>query len=49
MTVCVTASAQAPGIACEDVLKGLFEMVAVDHNGLPAAIAHSYLNQETLP
>jgi acyl-CoA hydrolase len=47
MTVCVTALAQLPGIPPEEVLKGFFEMVAVDTSGRPVAITHSYLDQET--
>ena len=47
MTVCVTGLADQPGIAPEEVLKGLFEMVAVDAAGRPAAIERSYRNPET--
>lgn len=47
MTVCVTGLADLPGIPAEEVLKGLFEMVAVDANGRPAPIHCSYINQET--
>lgn len=49
MTVCVTGLADQPGIPPEEVLKGVFEMVAVDAAGRPVAIACSYRNQETLP
>lgn len=47
MTVCVTALADQPGVPAEDVLKGVFEMVAVDAKGRPAAIDRSYLDKET--
>ncbi|GAA4006594.1 acyl-CoA thioesterase [Comamonas faecalis] len=47
MTVCVTALADQPDIPPEEVLKGLFEMVAVDAAGRPVAIECSYRNQET--
>ncbi len=47
MTVCVTGLADQPGIPSEEVLKGVFEMVAVDAAGRPVAIACSYRNQET--
>ncbi|QIL79649.1 acyl-CoA thioesterase [Diaphorobacter sp. HDW4A] len=47
MTVCVTGLADLPGIPPEEVLKGIFEMVAVDIQGRPVAIHCSYLNQET--
>jgi acyl-CoA hydrolase len=33
----------------EDVLKGVFEMVAVDATGRPVALSTSHLNQETTP
>ena len=47
MTVCVTGLADSPGIPVEEVLKGVFEMVAVDAAGRPAAIDRSYLDKET--
>ena len=47
MTVCVTGLCQAPGVPADEVLKGVFEMVAVDAAGRPVAIACSYRNQET--
>ena len=47
MTVCVTGLADLPGIPAEEVLKGVFEMVAVDAAGRPVAIECSYRNQET--
>ena len=47
MTVCVTGLADQPGVPPEEVLKGVFEMVAVDAAGRPVAIACSYRNQET--
>ncbi|MBS0450601.1 MAG: acyl-CoA thioesterase [Proteobacteria bacterium] len=46
MTVCVTASADRPGVPAKEVLKGVFEMVAVDVNGRPARINRSHLNKE---
>ncbi len=47
LTVCVTGLADSPGIPCEEVLKGVFEMVAVDAAGRPVAVEYSYLNQES--
>lgn len=47
MTVCVSGLADAPGIPTEEVLKGAFEMVAIDAAGRPAAIDRSYLDKET--
>jgi len=47
MTVCVTGSAWVPGTPEEPVLKGVFEMVAVDSNGRPVAIDRNHLNKET--
>ncbi|WP_404299170.1 acyl-CoA thioesterase [Alicycliphilus denitrificans] len=47
MTVCVTGLAELPGLPAEEVLKGMFEMVAVDSASRPIAIHCSYLNQET--
>lgn len=47
MTVCVTGLAQLPGTPAEEVLKGVFEMVAIDAAGRPAAIDRSYLDKET--
>lgn len=46
MTVCVTGLSETPGTPPEEVLKGVFEMVAVDGAGRPAAIDRSYLNKE---
>ncbi|SDZ15086.1 Acyl-CoA hydrolase [Variovorax sp. YR266] len=46
MTVCVTGLADVPGVPAEEVLKGVFEMVAVDAAGRPAAIDRSYLDKE---
>ena len=46
MTVCVTGLADQPGIPPEEVLKGVFEMVAVDGKGRPKAMAVSYINKE---
>lgn len=48
LTVCVTGLAEALGTPPDEVLKGVFEMVAVDGNGRPAPIATAYLNQETI-
>lgn len=47
MTVCVTGLADRPGVPTEEVLKGVFEMVAVDSAGRPTAMDHPYLNKET--
>ena len=47
MTVCVRGLADAPGMAAEEVLKGVFEMVAIDSHGRPAAIDRAYLDKET--
>jgi hypothetical protein len=41
------ALAEMPGLAPDEVLKGVFEMVAVDATGRPTAIDRSYLDQET--
>ena len=46
MTVCVTGIAERPGEPAEIALKGVFEMVAVDADGRPARIPHTYLNKE---
>lgn len=47
LTVCVTGLAAALGSPPDEVLKGVFEMVAVDGKGRPTAITHAYPNQET--
>ncbi|WP_367066616.1 acyl-CoA thioesterase [Oryzisolibacter sp. LB2S] len=47
MTVCVTGLADQPGIAPEQVLQAVFEMVAVDAAGRPVAIDTTLRNQET--
>ena len=47
MTVCVTGIADVPGVPAEEVLKGVFEMVAVDAAGRPTGLDRSYLNKET--
>lgn len=46
MTVCVTALAQSPGAAAREVLRGVFEMVAVDDAGRPIVIDRTYQEQE---
>ncbi|MFT4265722.1 MAG: hotdog domain-containing protein [Xenophilus sp.] len=46
MTVCVAGLADRPGVPAEDVLKGVFEMVAVDAGGRPAAIDRAYIHKE---
>lgn len=46
MTVCVSGWADAPGVPPEEVLKGVFELVAVDASGRPVSIDRSYLNKE---
>lgn len=48
MTVCVSGLADAPGMPAEEVIKGMFEMVAVDTAGRPVPIDSAYLNKETL-
>jgi acyl-CoA hydrolase len=47
LTVCVTGLAEAPGTPQDEVLKGVFEMVAVDARGRPVPIDRSYLKEET--
>lgn len=47
MTVCVSGQSDCPRVPAEEVLKGVFEMVAVDAKGLPIAIDRSYLDKET--
>lgn len=47
MTVCVAGLAETPGLPPEEVLKGVFEMVAVDAAGRPVAINRSHLDKET--
>jgi acyl-CoA hydrolase len=46
MTVCVTGLGHAPGVPADEVLKGVFEMVAVDGKGRPVAIDAAYLPKE---
>lgn len=51
LTVCVTGLAHALGAAPEEVLNGVFEMVAVDATGRPVPIKPQYdassVKQET--
>ena len=47
MSVCVNGLTEAPGAPVEQVLQGVFEMVAVDAQGRPAAIDAAYINKET--
>ncbi|PAT33523.1 acyl-CoA thioesterase [Comamonadaceae bacterium OH2310_COT-174] len=47
MTVCVKGLTEAPGLPREEVLKGIFEMVAIDGQGRPIAIDRADINQET--
>ena len=47
MTVCVTGLGDLPGTAPEEVMKAVFEMVAVDGHGRPAPIDRNYLDNET--
>lgn len=47
MTVCVSGWTDAPGVPREQVLKGVFDMVAVDDKGRPAAIDQAYVQKET--
>ncbi|MEJ8852983.1 acyl-CoA thioesterase [Variovorax robiniae] len=46
MTVCVTGIAERLGEEAKVALKGVFEMVAVDAQGRPARIPHTYLHKE---
>ena len=46
MTVCVSGHTEAPAAPLEEALKGVFEMVAVDGKGRPAAIESNYMKQE---
>lgn len=48
LTVCVTGLAETLGAPQEEVLKGVFEMVAVDAAGRPVPINSSYLTKETV-
>ena len=48
MTVCVSAVAQLPRIAPEEVLKAVFEMVAVDAAGHPTAIHTNDQDKESI-
>ncbi len=47
MTVCVSGLADAPGVPLEEVLKGVFEMVAIDATGRPTAIDRAHPDKET--
>jgi acyl-CoA thioesterase YciA len=47
MTVCVTGLANTLSTAPEEVLNGVFEMVAVDAAGRPVPISNAYLTKET--
>lgn len=49
MTVCVNGTAMQWGVPGKDVLKGVFQMVAVDSQGKPAAVDGCYLNPEATP
>lgn len=46
LTVCVAGFAQALGSPAEEALKGVFEMVAVDAKGRPAALPNTYLTPQ---
>ncbi|MGE8317680.1 MAG: acyl-CoA thioesterase [Comamonas sp.] len=48
MTVCVSAVAGLPRVAPEEVLKAVFEMVAVDAAGRPAAIHSNDSDKEPI-
>lgn len=48
MTVCVRGLAVMPGMPHEEVIRAVFEMVAVDASGRPVSIDRSYVNQEAL-
>jgi acyl-CoA thioesterase YciA len=47
MTVCVSGLAETPNLPQEEVLKAVFEMVAVDAQGCPVAIDATHLKKET--
>lgn len=47
MTVCVTGLAGVPGAAAAPVLRGVFEMVAVDDAGRPIVIDRTNQDQES--
>ena len=47
MTVCVTGLADLPGTPPEEVMKAIFEMVAVDADGRPSGIDRTYLDNES--
>lgn len=47
MTVCVRGQAEAPGAPRDEVLQGVFEMVAVDGHGRPSALDSTHTHQET--
>lgn len=47
MTVCVTGLSETLGAPQEEVIKGVFEMVAVDPRGRPVPIDRAYLDKET--
>ncbi|SFD93123.1 Thioesterase superfamily protein [Paracidovorax konjaci] len=49
LTVCVSGTARRLGAPCKDVLKGVFQMVAVDSQGRPAAVDCRYMNPEAIP
>ena len=49
ITVCVTGLADRPDVPAEEVVKAVFEMVAVDAAGRPVAIGRSYLHKESTP
>jgi len=46
MTVCVTAIADQPRVPAQEVLKGVFEMVAIDAHGRPTSIDRAYIDKE---
>ncbi|HVR53641.1 MAG TPA: acyl-CoA thioesterase [Pseudorhodoferax sp.] len=46
MTACVSGWADVPGVPPEEVLKGVFELVAVDASGRPVSIKRSYLDKK---
>ena len=48
MTVCVHGLTVMPQMPHEQVIKAIFEMVAVDASGRPVSIDRSYVNQEAL-
>lgn len=49
MSVAVTGWAQAPDFGTQEVLQGVFEMVAIDAGGQPVALHHQGIHKESTP